>query len=80
MEIRKKSAAQSPMPTALQNWGEKLKEKKTLNKMGKKKGKNQELEISQKKVKHHLECFQKKRLDDELHGKIKYGSWSFVPR
>lgn len=41
---------------------------------------NQEMEISQKEVKRHLECFQKKRLDDELHGKIKHGSLSFVPR
>lgn len=50
-------------------WGEKKKSQT-----------NQEMEISQKEVKRHLECFQKKRLDDELHGKIKHGSLSFVPR
>lgn len=44
------------------------------------KSKKHELEITQEEVKHHFECFQKKRLDDDLHGKLKHGSFSFVLR
>lgn len=53
----KKPAAQSAVPAALQKSGEKFKirKRKKPHKLVKK-SKNQELEISQKEVKHHLDA------------------------